>query len=292
MVLTLTLLASAGATQQTSSPLDALTALLRNSNDPAVQRDVLRGMGDALAGRRGVPAPSGWAAVHDKLAASPDAEVRERGLALSVLFGDPRALKQLEQLVLDSKAEPASRLRALEVLLDRGAGDLPTLLRRLLDDPTLRRPAIRGLARHGSSDTPAWLLERMAKWSVEERFDAVATLTSRPAYALALLDAVESQRVPRSDLGVLHARQLLALNDAKVTARLNTVWGSIRPTSKDREQLLVRYRQLATPEQLKKANRAEGRLVWNRTCASCHMLFGEGNKIGPDLTGSQRSNPD
>ncbi len=28
------------------------------------------------------------------------------------------------------------------------------------------------------------------------------------------------------------------------------------------------------------------------TCASCHTLFNEGGKIGPDLTGSQRANPD
>ena len=27
-------------------------------------------------------------------------------------------------------------------------------------------------------------------------------------------------------------------------------------------------------------------------CASCHTLFDEGGKIGPDLTGSQRANPE
>src|SRR5262249_23454452 len=28
------------------------------------------------------------------------------------------------------------------------------------------------------------------------------------------------------------------------------------------------------------------------TCANCHTLFGEGGKIGPDLSGSQRANPE
>ena len=43
---------------------------------------------------------------------------------------------------------------------------------------------------------------------------------------------------------------------------------------------------------LKKADRKHGRLLFSRTCAGCHTLFGEGGKIGPDLTGSQRTNPE
>src|SRR6185437_9304720 len=43
---------------------------------------------------------------------------------------------------------------------------------------------------------------------------------------------------------------------------------------------------------LKNADRKHGRLLYSRTCASCHTMFGEGGKIGPDLTGSQRSNPE
>src|SRR5262249_43321224 len=39
-------------------------------------------------------------------------------------------------------------------------------------------------------------------------------------------------------------------------------------------------------------DRSHGRLVFAHTCASCHTLFDEGGKIGPDLTGSQRSHPE
>jgi putative heme-binding domain-containing protein len=53
---------------------------------------------------------------------------------------------------------------------------------------------------------------------------------------------------------------------------------------------LNRYLSLLPPDALKKADRARGRQVFVKTCATCHTLFGEGAKIGPDLTGSQRSN--
>src|SRR5205085_11526556 len=72
----------------------------------------------------------------------------------------------------------------------------------------------------------------------------------------------------------------------------NKVWGSIRPPSRDRAALLARYKNLATPDALKRANRKHGREVFARTCASCHTLFDDGGKIGPELTGSQRGNPE
>ena len=33
-----------------------------------------------------------------------------------------------------------------------------------------------------------------------------------------------------------------------------------------------------------------GRQVFKKTCQQCHLLFGEGGKIGPDLSGSNRNN--
>lgn len=35
-----------------------------------------------------------------------------------------------------------------------------------------------------------------------------------------------------------------------------------------------------------------GRAVFQKTCANCHQLFDTGGAIGPNLTGSQRTNLD
>jgi putative heme-binding domain-containing protein len=36
----------------------------------------------------------------------------------------------------------------------------------------------------------------------------------------------------------------------------------------------------------------KGKEHFTQRCAACHILFGEGGQIGPDLTGYERNNPD
>jgi putative heme-binding domain-containing protein len=273
-------------------PLDGVVAVLTKSDDIETQRDILRGLGDALAGRRKMAPPKGWGEVHDKLIASKDAEVRSRTLALSLLFGNAQALALVRKSVEDASAPVAGRASALETLLDARADGVPALLQKLLDDKDLRRPALRGLARYAEASTPTDILSRYPKFSADEKTDAVATLASRPAYALALIDAMEKKQVPRGDVSSFQAQQITRLNDAPVTKRLTAIWGSIRPAAKDRVVLMEKYKKIATPADLKKANLSNGRAVWAKNCASCHVLFGDGAKIGPELTGSQRANPE
>src|SRR5690606_22594916 len=35
---------------------------------------------------------------------------------------------------------------------------------------------------------------------------------------------------------------------------------------------------------------SRGRALFQKTCATCHKLYGEGGQVGPDLTGSNRNN--
>jgi putative heme-binding domain-containing protein len=272
--------------------LDPLVRVLAVTDDAAVQRDILSGMVEALQGRRRVTEPAAWSTVYGKLAASPDREVREKGLILSVMFDDARALADLRAAIANPKGEPGWRRFALQTLVDKRPADLSAVLTRSLDDSVLRGSALRGLAACDEATTPQVILSRYASLNDAEKADAVATLASRPAYALALLDAMERGTVPRRDLSSFAARQLLAMKNPKLSARLTTVWGTVRAPSKDKTALLARYKDVAAPESLGTADRAHGRQLFAKTCATCHTLFNEGAKIGPDLTGSQRANPE
>ncbi len=269
-----------------------VSQLLKDEAGPAVRRDLLDGMSEALAGRRSVAAPPRWSEVYRKLGQTGDAEVRARVNRLSVLFGDAQALATLTRLVGDTKADPTERTLALEVLLDRRGNNLPALLRELLDDAALRSAALRGLAAFDDPQTPKLILARYAKLSESEKADALSTLASRVSYARELLAAMERKEIAPRDVSPFLARQIASLGDREVRKRLVAIWGEVRSSAKNKEQDLARYRQLATPEQRQRADLSAGRLVWQKTCASCHRLFGEGGQLGPDLTGSQRRNAD
>jgi putative heme-binding domain-containing protein len=282
----------ADADNPKSTPLMPLVRVLAATEDVAIQRDVLRGMFEALQGRRHVAAPGGWTAIYRKLAASPDTEVREKGLVLSVLFDDPGALTDLRRVIANTKAEASWRQFAMQTLIDKHPADLAAVLKSVIDEPSLRSSAIRGLAACDEATTSETILSRYAKLTATEKADAIATLSSRPALALTLLDAIETGRVPRRDLSSFTARQMLAMKDAKLSKRLSTVWGTVRAPSKEKAGLLAHYKAVATPDALHNADRVHGRQLFVTMCASCHTLFDAGARIGPELTGGQRGNPE
>jgi putative heme-binding domain-containing protein len=272
--------------------LPPLVRLLQRVADPDVQLDVLRGIQAAFEGQREVPMPAGWQDVARKLAQSPRADVRERALIAAVLFGDREAVTALRKLVVDPTAAAPAREKALEALLSKKDPSLVPVLQALVSDKALRGPAIRGLAVYHDVATPRVILQVYLALTEAEKTDAIQTLTSRPPYALALLDAVEHGTVSRTDLSAFTVRQLMGLKDSAVADKLRKVWGTIRPASREKAELMARYKALLTPDNLQHADRSHGRALFARTCASCHRLFGEGGTIGPELTGSQRANLD
>ena len=71
-------------------------------------------------------------------------------------------------------------------------------------------------------------------------------------------------------------------------AGLSEVWGDVRDTPEAKRQLIATYKAELTATQLAIASPSQGRAVFAATCGACHVLFGEGGKVGPDLTGGER----
>jgi putative membrane-bound dehydrogenase-like protein len=275
-----------------SLTLDPLAKLLLASDGAALEIDVLRGMHQALQGRTDLPPPECWPAVLARLERSGSEEVVEEARTLSVIFGSREAIETLRGVLADPLAPAARRERALQALLVKRDADLLARLRELLGDRQLRRAALRALASFDDPATPGVILARYADCGEAEKADAISTLASRPSFALALLQAIEEKRVPARDLSAFTVRQMEELGERRVVEKLRSVWGASRSASGDKASLMARYRGLLSPGALKDADRSRGRAVFERTCASCHTLFGSGTKIGPDLTGSQRANLD
>lgn len=262
------------------------------TGDSSLQLAALTGMYEALQGRRRVAMPAGWPELFSRLMGSDQADVREHGLQLALIFGDPRALVELRRIADDKQVDAAARRRAIAALTQANAADMASFLRSLLKDQAVRIAALRGLAASVDTATPQAILEQYTEFDPESKREAVSTLAARRPYAMALLDAMEKKVIPRGDITAFHVQQLHSLSDDEVSRRLTDVWGSVRTTATDRAELIARQKERLTPEMLASADLEHGRVIFAKTCANCHQLFDDGGKIGPELTGSQRVNLD
>jgi len=258
----------------------------------AFQADIVNGMTDGLIGWRKARKPAAWDALASKLANSSEATLRDRGRDLSVLFGDGRALDTVKKIALDPNADLNARKAALQALIDNRAPDLRLLCEQLLNVQFLNSVAARGLASFDDPAVGAKLVRAYRQFHASERGQLLSSLVSRSAFASALLDAVGEGKIPRADISAFHARQIRSFNDAALNKKLAEVWGELRDSPADRQQLIARWKTQLTPAALAKADTSQGRLVFNTVCAVCHTLYGEGGKIGPDLTGGGRDNVD
>ena len=170
--------------------------------------------------------------------------------------------------------------------------ELPAILLHLVAEPLMRGAALRGLAEFDHPKTVSTILEWYDVYDASAKQDALNTLASRIHWAMKLLNEIESERIPRTDLTAFTVRQLQSLGNERIIAKLRNIWGDVRTTPADKAELIVKYRQQLTADALKLANLAAGRQIFHRICANCHRLFDAGKKIGPDITGSQRKNLD
>jgi len=277
--------------QSTNDEPQSLTLIVQAINDtadPAIQSALMKGMLSGLEGRRNVPKPSGWTDLSQKLSISDNAHVRDLANQLSQKFGNLQAMKKSLAILKDESAATENRQQALRSLLAIRNEEASSLLESLLDEPALALDAIRGYAINENPVAPSVLLPRYSVMAPELKRAVVETLATRKRYAQALLAALRKKTIPKSDIPVHVARSLKDI----LGFRFVEVYGEIKPIGADREKQIAKYKSLITPASLAKANASRGRAVFKKTCASCHLLYGDGGKVGPDLTGSNRANLD
>jgi putative membrane-bound dehydrogenase-like protein len=253
--------------------------------------DVLSGMIEGLQGWRKAPKPAAWDDFA-KVASFGDNAIDSKIRELEVVFGDGRALDSLRKLALDDKSPVETRRAALKGLIENRPPDLRAICEKLLRVRFLNTTAVKGMALFDDPAIGKSLAANYQTFHPSERPAVVETLVARPSFARALLDQMASGSIPRSDLSSFQARQIRSMGDPALTSKLSETWGEFRETSADKKAAIGRLKARFTPEMLAKADKSQGRVQFNKLCASCHTLYGHGGAIGPDLTGSGRDNLD
>jgi putative heme-binding domain-containing protein len=273
-------------------PVDALlTAAAKEGPSPRLH-DVLAGLSEGLAGKHKAKQPAAWAAVQSATTNATDPAMIALVRDLSVLFGDGRALGEVQAIALNDKADLNQRRIALETLIEIRSPDLQQTCEKLIGVRWLNSTAVKGLALFNDRKIGEKLSAKYKSFHHSERAAVIETLASRPTFAAAMLDEMAKGTIPKADLTAFQARQIRSFNDEKLTAKLGEVWGEIRDSAEDKQNAIAKLKQQLSSDVLASADPEKGRLTFNTACASCHRLYGHGGDIGPDLTGAGRQNLD
>ncbi len=278
----------AGNLEEAPQPLNALLSFTKDAGTPE-QVAILTGIGDGLQGWRKAPKPEAWDSLVEVSARAESEDLDRLVQQLSVLFGSGRALEEIKKIALDRSADYMIRKDALETLIENRPDDLREICEDLLDDRLINATAVKGLVLFDDPKLGQQLAKQYRRFYPAERPAVMEILVSRPGWALALLAEMEEGRISKTDLSAFQARQIRAFQDEALSARLAAVWGEVRDSGEDKHRFIEEWAAKLSPEALVGADLSRGRQLYAAVCSACHIMYGEGGKIGPDLTGSGRA---
>ncbi|MCM8539619.1 MAG: c-type cytochrome [Lentisphaeraceae bacterium] len=267
--------------------LNLIISTLKKSNNEQVQVNMLKGIVDGLKGVNKLPAPADWYDYIDSVSKSKNNELKKLIAQLNQKFGNEEAIKQALATVKNHKASIDDRKTALMSLVSQKNKALLPELEPLLATP-LCLDAIRAYGAFNEKSIPATLLKHYPNFDEVSKRAVVETLATRKEFATELLKALKSGVIKKNEIPAYVARNLKSI----LGKPFSDVYGDMQELSQDKTKLIAQYKSKLNSPAFAKADAANGRAVFQRTCAVCHKLYDNGGIIGPDLTGSNRADQD
>ncbi|MBX7212170.1 MAG: c-type cytochrome [Verrucomicrobiaceae bacterium] len=227
--------------------------------------------------------------------ASNDLRVSDAAKRLAVLWNEPQGKEFLASILFDQGLPPAKRIEALALAKKASPELLKDAISRILSDeidqsPDLALAAIRAFKDLSDATNPvAWTVDHWKALTPVLRLAASESLASRPAWIELFLSALEEKKIPATDVAMTVVRQLTTSKDSKLKERAKTVFGAFRDSPNDIKALITAKKKACLEGEPDLAN---GKVMFTATCAVCHTFHGGGQKVGPELIGSGRSNLD
>ncbi|MDA1121860.1 MAG: PmoA family protein [Bacteroidetes bacterium] len=209
-------------------------------------------------------------------------------LEIGQLFGSAEAANQLMAVLENPAANIEDRQAALTGLASRAWPGLTPRLPEFIDNPDLTIQAIRAISNFNDGQLGQILLGKYGTFNADQKFETLMTLASRRVYASLLTRAIRQEWISKSEIPAYIARQLRRVMGNGFVE----VWGPIDDIPADIEVQYNKYRKLLTNENLQRADVIKGKVIFTKTCGACHQMYGEGGILGPELTGSNRTNTD
>jgi putative heme-binding domain-containing protein len=158
-------------------------------------------------------------------------------------------------------------------------------LKRIQSDKALQ-DAVRVLSRFDDDRITQQLLARYPELTASVRTQVVDVLFRRRGSARALLERISAGDIDKADVSIPQLRNVALHHDQELDRRVRELWGRVSPGTA--EEKLAVMRRFNNDLRASGGEAVRGKPLFAKHCGTCHQLFGEGNRIGPDLTTANR----
>jgi putative membrane-bound dehydrogenase-like protein len=267
------------AAEARSSDFALLTHLLRAAPTDDERRQVLDGIAEGLRGTALATIPDDFRAEVARIAGEPALKIRLNAASSNDLAAALGLLKEQSDKHLSNRIDVIQAMEQnpqppfLEPLLQvvQTARSIPA-----------RRAALQAVQQFNAPDLGDRLVALLPQLTNELRLKVIDVLSKRKEWADDLLASIEEAKIGATDIP-FEIQQRLMLHDRAWQPRIQKIWPrqtATRHKMDDLTQLLAD----------RTGNATRGKELFTATCASCHRLHGEGQTIGPDLSGYERDN--
>ncbi len=221
--------------------------------------------------------------------------MKELGAATPIIrlrSGEKDVIGEAVAIVVNARAEHAERLRFVRALgeIEPSEKTRKALLGLISTDCSadLKKAVFASLQRFEGVDVSEAVMKSYPSLTADVRPAAEALLASRQGWSRAWLKAIDEGAVPTEGIAVEAIATLRGYAELAELVRKHFGAAETVPPRPTPE----RVEQIRAIIEGRPGSPYRGRPLYKQLCGSCHVLFHEGGKIGPDLTSYQRDDLD
>jgi putative heme-binding domain-containing protein len=189
----------------------------------------------------------------------------------------------------DGERKLPARLAAVQQLRLGRLGEVQETLLALLEPAQpadLQSAALATLASFDAPDVAAAILARFVVFSPRLKGQATDMLLSRSAWAVKLLEAVESGDISAGDVDPARLKLLADHGDKTIRTKAAALLKTFAVSK--RGDVVEAYKSVLDAQ----GDAARGKEIFAKTCAACHRVQGVGYETGPNIAAMKNRGPE
>ncbi len=186
-----------------------------------------------------------------------------------------------EQAAQDAGAEPAHRVRAVQLLSTVEFARAKAALAGLLDATQpldVQLAALNALSGFAEPEIAALLIVNWDHSVPELRLQMIRALLSRESWTLELLQSIQNHKTSATDIDPIQRKLLREHHNMQIRALADQLFAN--DNASPRSEVIASYKKVMEIA----GDAARGQKVFEQNCMVCHRIGDKGFSIGPDLT--------